>query len=92
MLFVPTETRDLPLPTWNVNGPRVSASQHMLLKHNTSDIAAVVLLDGLHAAWEPTHASHTTGRRVRGCRARPGRCASSACNGRAGGEELLEPE
>ena len=32
-----------------------------ILKHYAQDIDAVVLLDGLHAAWDPAHRSHSSG-------------------------------
>lgn len=32
-----------------------------ILKHDKDGIDAVVLLDGLHAAWDPTHANRATG-------------------------------
>jgi hypothetical protein len=49
--------RHVALTAWSAGYGAVNE----ILKHDSDGIDAVVLLDGLHAAWEPTHSSHSTG-------------------------------
>ncbi len=52
--------RHIALTAWSAGYGAVNE----ILKHDKAGIDAVVLLDGLHAAWDPTHTSHTTGNDV----------------------------
>jgi hypothetical protein len=52
--------RHVALTAWSAGYGAVNE----ILKHNSDDIDAVVLLDGLHAGWDPAHTSHTTGNDV----------------------------
>jgi hypothetical protein len=49
--------RHLGLTAWSAGYGAVNE----ILKHHTSEVDAVVLLDGLHAAWDPKHNSHSSG-------------------------------
>jgi hypothetical protein len=52
--------RHIALTAWSAGYGAVNE----ILKHDKAGIDAVVLLDGLHAAWDPTHNNHTTGNDV----------------------------
>ena len=52
--------RHVALTAWSAGYGAVNE----ILKHDKEGIDAVVLLDGLHAAWDPTHNSHSTGNDV----------------------------
>ena len=49
--------RHLALTAWSAGYGAVNE----ILKHDTDGIDAVVLLDGLHAAWDPSHKTHNSG-------------------------------
>ncbi len=49
--------RHLALTAWSAGYGAVNE----ILKRDMDGIDAVVLLDGLHAAWDPTHRNHSTG-------------------------------
>ncbi len=49
--------RHLALSAWSAGYGAVNE----ILKHDSSNIDAVILLDGLHAAWDPAHRNHSTG-------------------------------
>ena len=49
--------RHLALSAWSAGYGAVNE----ILKRDSDSIDAVVLLDGLHAAWDPSHRNHTTG-------------------------------
>jgi hypothetical protein len=49
--------RHLALSAWSAGYGAVNE----ILKRDADNIDAVILLDGLHAAWDPTHRAHATG-------------------------------
>jgi hypothetical protein len=49
--------RHLALSAWSAGYGAVNE----ILKHDSDGVDAVILLDGLHAAWDPTHRAHATG-------------------------------
>jgi len=48
--------RHLGLTAWSAGYGAVNE----ILKHHSDEVDAVVLLDGLHAAWDPTHTNHAS--------------------------------
>ena len=52
--------RHLGLTAWSAGYGAVNE----ILKYHADEVDAVVLLDGLHAAWDPTHTNHTSGNDV----------------------------